>query len=114
MTTAHCNISHAFADKVLYSTNRLWQDRIVPRISRMFLMLAVAGLWIEHHTRWRAAGYSFLQLYRQALRGLTMLNCSSSDGIATALKKLAARESLQLGPSRGCDAYERRELRMRW
>ena len=80
----------------------------------MFLMLAVAGLWIEHHTRWRAAGYSFLQLYRQALRGFTMLNCSSSDGIATALNKLAALGSPQLGSSRAHTAYDRRELRMRW
>ncbi|MGI9075616.1 MAG: hypothetical protein ACR2JB_30785 [Bryobacteraceae bacterium] len=86
----------------------------MPRIFRMFLMLAVAGLWIEHHTRWRAAGYSFLQLYRYALRGFVMPNCSSSDGIAGAVRKLSALEIQQLGPSRACSTYDRRELRMRW
>lgn len=87
----------------------------VPRISRVFLILAVAGLWIEHHARLRVAGYSFLAFYRRALGGfVALVSCSSCEKAARGAEKTGPFDGLQLRPSRAYRAYERRELRMRW
>jgi hypothetical protein len=78
-------------------------------------MLAVAGLWIERHRQLRPVRFSFLRLYRQALNAFaTPISCSSSEGMAGAVKEVGTLDNPQLQHSHQSGAYERRELRMRW
>ena len=78
-------------------------------------MLAVAGLWIEQRTRLRAAGYSFPQLYQQALSRFAILfNRSSCEESSSAMKQISALDALQRQTFRASGTYNRRELRIRW
>jgi hypothetical protein len=92
----------------------MWHDHIVPTISRVFLMLAVAGLWIERHKQLSPAS-SFLRLYRQALNEFaTLINYSSCEGFTGTEKNLGPLDTIQVQPSRPLETYDRREIRMRW
>jgi hypothetical protein len=90
-------------------------DLVVPRICRVFLMLAVAGLWIERRKKLRPARFSFLRLYQQALNGFArLISGSRGEELAGTVKQLGALNSLRPQRSRLCRTYDRRELRMRW